>query len=137
MAKRKRRRRHINSELNFTNMIDVIFALLIIFMITAPMMTQGVQVNLPRAEAENIEVDQTVIEISITNKNEIFLDNVEVPLNRFGVEFRAVFQSRFDTPIYVSADKEVQYGLFVRVISEVQNAGGVKLGFLTEPLEKE
>jgi len=137
MARIKRRRRAIESTLNLTNLIDVIFTLLIIFMITAPMMTQGVQVNLPRADAENLEIDQTIIEISINNENKIFLDNTEVPLNRFGAEFRRVFANRFDTPIYVSADREVPYGLFVRVISEVQKAGGVKLGFLTEPLEKE
>ena len=137
MSKRKRRRRNIESNLNLTNMIDVIFTLLIIFMITAPMMTQGVQVNLPHADAQNLEIDQTIIEISINNESKIFLDNVEVPLNRFGAEFRRTFAGRFDTPIYVSADREVPYGLFVRVISEVQNAGGVKLGFLTEPLERE
>jgi len=137
MSNRKRRRRNIESTLNLTNMIDVIFALLIIFMITAPMMTQGVQVNLPNADAENLEVDQTIIEIAINKKSEIYLDKVNVPLNKFGAEFNRVFQNRFDTPIYVSADKEVPYGLFVRVISEVQKAGGVKLGFLTEPLNKE
>lgn len=137
MSNRKRRIRNIESTLNLTNMIDVIFTLLIIFMITAPMMTQGVQVNLPRADAENMEVDQTIIEISITDKNEIYIDKTKVPLNRFGTEFRQVFANRFDTPIYVSADREVPYGLFVRVISEVQKAGGVKLGFLTETLENE
>jgi biopolymer transport protein ExbD len=137
MARRQRRERKVDSTINLTNMIDVIFTLLIIFMITAPMMTQGVQVNLPRADAENMEIDQTIIEISITNKNEIYIDKTQVPLNRFGVEFRQVFANRFDTPIYVSADREVPYGLFVRVIAEVQKAGGVKLGFLTEMPEKE
>lgn len=137
MSNRKRRKRTIESTLNLTNMIDVIFTLLIIFMITAPMMTQGVQVNLPRADAENMEIDQTIIEISITNKNEIFIGQTQVPLNKFGAEFRQVFANRFDTPIYISADREVPYGLFVRVISEVQKSGGVKLGFLTETLEKE
>ena len=136
MSARKRRKRSIESTLNITNMIDVIFALLIIFMITAPMMTQGVQVNLPRADAENLEIDQTIIEINITDKSEIYIDSRNVTLNAFGAEFRSVFQNRFDTPIYVSADKDVPYGLFVRVISEVQKAGGVKLGFLTEPLDK-
>jgi len=136
MRTRKRRKRAIESNLNLTNMIDVIFTLLIIFMITAPMMTQGVQVNLPRADAQNLEVDQTLIEITINNDGEIFLDNVQVPLNRFGAEFSRTLAGRLDTPIFVLADREVPYGLFVRVISEVQNAGGVRLGFLTEPLER-
>ncbi|MCL1947498.1 MAG: biopolymer transporter ExbD [Chitinivibrionia bacterium] len=137
MAKRKRRERHLESNLNLTNMIDVVFTLLIIFMITAPMMTQGIQVNLPNADAKSMEVDETVIEITINNKGEIYIGKDVVALNKFGAEFKAIFAGRTETPIYVSADKDVQYGLFVRVISEVQNAGGVKLGFLTEPLEKE
>jgi len=134
---RKRRKREFDSNVNLTNMIDVVFTLLIIFMITAPMLTQGVQVNLPNANAANLEIDQSVIEVSITRENEIFIDRNPVPLNRFEAEFRAVFQNRFDTPIFVSADREVPYGFFVRVISEIQNAGGVRLGFLTEPLEIE
>ena len=137
MAKRKRRERHLESNLNLTNMIDVVFTLLIIFMITAPMMTQGIQVDLPNADAKSMEVDETVIEITINNKGEIYIGKDIVALNRFGAEFSAVFSGNTETPIYVSADKDVQYGLFVRVISEVQNAGGIKLGFLTEPLEKE
>ena len=94
---RKRRKRTLDSNINLTNMIDVVFTLLIIFMITAPMLTQGVQVNLPNANAENLEIDQTVIEISITKENEIFIDKNPVTLNRFEAEFSAVFQNRFDT----------------------------------------
>jgi biopolymer transport protein ExbD/biopolymer transport protein TolR len=130
MKRRKDRRRQAISDLNLTNLIDVVFALLIIFMITAPMMTQGVQVDLPQTESENVESNES-IQISITNDGEIYVDHEPVSLVEFRKRFIEVFANRSDVPVFVNADKRVPYGLFVKVISEVQNAGVVKLGFLT------
>jgi biopolymer transport protein ExbD/biopolymer transport protein TolR len=135
MKRRKRRRHRIVSELNITNLVDVTFALLIIFMITAPMMTQGVQVDLPETESENVEATES-IQVSINGRNEIFINQERISLLQFRKRFRAVFSGRTDTPVFVNADKKVPYGLVVRVISEIQNAGVVKLGFLTQPLHK-
>jgi biopolymer transport protein ExbD/biopolymer transport protein TolR len=132
---RKKRRRQIQSELNITNLVDVTFALLIIFMITAPMMTQGVQVDLPDADSQNVEVDVS-IQISITGRNEIYIDQERVSLFEFNKRFRDIFAGRTDVPVFINADKTVPYGLVIRVIADVQSAGVVKLGFLTEPLEK-
>jgi biopolymer transport protein ExbD/biopolymer transport protein TolR len=133
MSTRKYRRRHVISELNLTNLIDVVFALLIIFMITAPMMTQGVQVDLPKTESENVEANES-IQVSINNRNEIFIDQQKVSLVDFRREFKEVFIGRTDVPVFVNADRKVPYGMVIRVISELQNAGVVKLGFLTLPL---
>jgi biopolymer transport protein ExbD/biopolymer transport protein TolR len=134
MKRRKDRQRQAISDLNLTNLIDVVFALLIIFMITAPMMTQGVQVDLPQTESENVESNES-IQISINDRNEIYVDHEMVSLIEFRKRFAEVFAGRSDMPVFVNADKKVPYGLVVRVISEVQNAGVVKLGFLTTPLE--
>jgi len=133
--KRKYRKRHIISDLNLTNLIDVVFAVLIIFMITAPMMTQGVQVDLPKTESENVESNQS-IQITINSRNEIYIDQLKVSLVDFRREFKATFINRTDIPVFVNADKQVPYGMVIRVISELQNAGVVKLGFLTIPLDK-
>ena len=133
MKKRFKQQRKILSELNMTNMIDVIFTLLIIFMITAPMMTQGVQVDLPRTESENVEVVQS-IQVSINDRNEIFVNQERISLLDFRRKFREVFAGRVEIPVFINADKKVPYGLVVRVISDVQNVGVVKLGFLTQPL---
>ncbi len=130
MKRRKDRQRQVISDLNLTNLIDVVFALLIIFMITAPMMTQGVQVDLPQTESENVESNES-IQISITNDGEIYVDHELVSLLDFRKRFSEVFSGRSDVPVFINADKKVPYGLFVKVISEVQNAGVVKLGFLT------
>lgn len=134
-SKRKSRRHRAISDLNLTNLIDVVFALLIIFMITAPMMTQGVQVDLPKTQSENVEANQT-IQVSINSRNEIFVDQEKVSLVDFRRTFREIFAGRSDVPVFINADRKVPYGLVIRVISEVQNAGVVKLGFLTAPLDK-
>ena len=135
MNKKKRRKRKIISELNITNLVDVTFALLIIFMITAPMMTQGVQVDLPRTDSENVEVNES-IQISLNARSEIFINQKRISLLEFDKEFKRVFRGRTNIPVFINADKKVPYGIVVRIISFVQNAGVVKLGFFTEPINK-
>jgi biopolymer transport protein ExbD/biopolymer transport protein TolR len=132
MSGRRRRKRKISAELNLTNLIDVVFTLLIVFMITAPMMTQGVQVDLPKAEAENIEVAES-IQVSVTGRNEIYINQERTNLIDFRRRFRDVFGGRLETPVFINADSKVPYGLVIRVIADVQKAGVVKLGFLTNP----
>ena len=135
MKSSRRRKHRIISELNITNLVDVTFALLIIFMITAPMMTQGVQVDLPKTESENVEMVES-IQVSINARNEIFIDQERISILEFRRRFREVFRGRTNIPVFINADKKVPYGLVIRVISEVQNAGVVKLGFLTEPIRE-
>jgi biopolymer transport protein ExbD/biopolymer transport protein TolR len=133
---KSRHRRRAIADLNITNLVDVIFTLLIIFMIAAPMMTQGVQVDLPKADAANVEVND-FIQISINSHNEIFIDQERINLVDFKKRFREVFAGRLTVPVFINADKKVPYGLVIRVIADVQNAGVVKLGFLTLPVKDE
>jgi biopolymer transport protein TolR len=135
MSRRKERRKKLIADLNITNLVDVIFTLLIIFMITAPMMTQGVQVDLPKTHSENVEVNEYV-QVSINKQNEIFINQERVSLLDFSKRFRQVFAGRTRIPVFVNGDKQVPYGLIVRVLAEIQNAGAVKLGFLSQPLDK-
>jgi biopolymer transport protein TolR len=131
-----KRKRQIIADLNITNLVDVVLTLLIIFMITAPMMTQGVQVDLPKADAENVEIND-FIQVSINNRNEIFIDQERINLVDFQRRFKEVFANRIKVPVFVNADKKVPYGLVVRVIADIQKAGVVKLGFLTLPSKNE
>ena len=135
--KRRRRRGNIKSDMDLTNLIDVIFAILITFIITAPMMTQGVQVDLPKAEAKSVETDKRMIQVSISKENLIYIDEQEVSKGAFRSELKSRLNGDFDTPIFISGDKSVPYGFFIRVVTEIQKTGAVKLGFLTEPLPKE
>jgi biopolymer transport protein ExbD/biopolymer transport protein TolR len=134
MKRRRVRRRGMISDLNLTNLIDVVFVLLIIFMITAPMMTQGVQVDLPKTESDNVESNQS-IQVSINGRNEIYIDQEKVSLVDFKKEFLSVFSGRKEIPVFVNADKKVPYGLVIRIIADIQKAGVVKLGFLTQPMD--
>jgi biopolymer transport protein TolR len=133
--RRKRNKRPLMPDLNITNLVDVVFTLLIIFMITAPMMTQGVQVDLPKTNSQNVEVSDA-IQVSITGRNEIFINQEQTSLLEFQRRFREVFSNRLDIPVFINADKKVPYGLVIRVIADIQKAGVVKLGFLTLPLDE-
>jgi biopolymer transport protein ExbD len=134
MSRKSKRRRELSAEINLTNLIDVILTLLIIFMITAPLMTQGVQVDLPKADAQNVEVND-YIQVSLNSRNEVYIDQERVSLLNFRKRFGEVFAGRSQVPVFVNADKQVPYGLVIRVIGDIQKAGVVKLGFLTQPLE--
>ena len=133
MKRLRTRKRRIESELNITNLVDVVFTLLIIFMITAPMMTLGVQVDLPKADAQNIEVEQS-IQIAITERNEIYIDEMRANPVEFRKKFAEYYRNRTEVPVFINADKKVPYGLVIRVIADIQQAGVVKLGFLTQPI---
>jgi biopolymer transport protein TolR len=135
MTPRKLRNQRIISDLNITNLIDVMLVLLIIFMITAPMMTQGIQVDLPKADAQNVEVNE-YIQVTINKKSEIFIDQERVSMIDFHKKFMRAFRGRTNVPVFFSGDQQVPYGLAMRVIAEIQSAGVVKLGFLTNPLDK-
>lgn len=136
MKRRKDRQKQLMSDINLTNLIDVVFALLIIFMITAPLMTQGMQVDLPDTESQAVESNET-LQVTIDELRQIYIDQELVSLLEFRKRFSEVFAGRVDVPVFVNADKAVPYGLVIRVISEIQNAGVVKLGFLTTPLENQ
>ena len=130
------RRRRLIADINITNLVDVMLTLLIIFMITAPMRTQGVQVDLPKADAENVEVND-FIQVSINGHNELFIDQERTNQVDFKRRFKEVFANRTKVPVFVNADKKVPYGLVIRVIADIQSAGVVKLGFLTLPTKGE
>lgn len=123
----------INQEMNLTNMIDVIFSILIVFMISAPLMSQGVQVNLPKADAPTVE-QKEMIKVSITKDREVFIADMKVDF----VDFDEVFKSLWngDAPVVVNSDETVNYGLVMQVVSAVQKAGVTKIGFLTTAADK-
>jgi len=126
----KRSSRTGYTELNITNLVDVIFCLLIVFMITAPLMSQGVKVDLPKVNAANIE-EREAIRVSIDRKRRIFIDEDQVSLFSFEKEFRQVFTSA-KIPVVLNSDRVVPYGFVVEVINKLQKLGVERLSFLTE-----
>ena len=128
--------RRIMSEINVTPLVDVMLVLLIIFMVTAPMLTQGVDVNLPQASAKAMRGDEERLVITVDANSRIFVGKQPVEFNRLGGVLKQVVAQRTDRQVFFRADRTVPYGLVVKVIAEVRNSGIEKLGMVTEPLER-
>jgi biopolymer transport protein TolR len=124
------------AEINVTPLVDIMLVLLIIFMVTAPMMQMGIDVNLPRVKAKSVDVAEEKLVLSITGAKEIFLNKTKVPLTDLGVKLGSIFASRIEREVFLRADKNVPYGYVVEVMAEVRKAGVDKLGMITEPPEE-
>jgi biopolymer transport protein ExbD/biopolymer transport protein TolR len=129
---RRRESLKANAELNIINLIDVIFAILVVFMITAPLMSQGVKVELPKTQASSLE-EKKAVEVTITKEREILIDQIASNLQDFEKDFRGIWTGDPETAIVVNCDESVPYGFVMEVVASVQRQGGKKLGFLTDP----
>ncbi len=124
------------AEINVTPLVDVMLVLLIIFMVTAPMLTQGVDVNLPQANAKAMRADEERLVITVDANSRIFIGRQPVEFNVMSRRLRAIVAQRTDRQVFFRADRAVPYGFVVKVIAEARNAGIEKLGMVTEPLER-
>lgn len=121
------------SDINVTPFVDVMLVLLIIFMVTAPMMMQGVDVVLPETNSEQLIPQKEHLIITINKQNQVYINDYQVELDFLAEKLRKIFQSREDREVYLRADKDISYGVVVRVMSEIKGAGVEKLGMVTEP----
>ncbi|MGW8284119.1 MAG: protein TolR [Candidatus Deferrimicrobiaceae bacterium] len=130
------RERGMMAEINVTPLVDVMLVLLIIFMVTAPMLTQGVDVNLPQANAKALRSEEERLVITVDANSRIFVGKQPMKFNQLSDTLKAIVERRTDRQVYFRADRAVPYGFVVKVIAEVRNAGIEKLGMVTEPLER-
>lgn len=128
--------RSLISDINVTPLVDVMLVLLIIFMVTAPMMTHGVKVDLPETESKSIKTQEDPLILSITRKKEIFIEDYKVELDDLGDKLSKIFANRAAKEILLQGDKNVSYGFVMTVMSQVKEAGITKVGMVTEPLRK-
>jgi biopolymer transport protein TolR len=124
------------AEINVTPLVDVMLVLLIIFMVTAPMLQMGIDVNLPRVKAKSVDVAEEKLVLTINSAKEIFLNKLKIPLTELGAKLERIFASRIEREVYLRADRNVPYGYVVEVMAEVRKAGVDKLGMITEPPEE-
>jgi biopolymer transport protein TolR len=124
------------AEINVTPLVDVMLVLLIIFMVTAPMLSMGIDVNLPRVKSKSVDVTEEKLVLTINETKEIFLNKTKLQLGEINSKLEAIFSNRIDREIFLRADKNVPYGFVVEVMSEVRKAGVDKLGMITEPPEE-
>ena len=130
--KRRRSSLGLNPELNMTNMIDIIFSILVVFMITAPLMSQGVKVDLPKAQAASMD-EKKSINVTITKEREIIIDETPTDPSSFRKDFRAVWTGDPQTVVIVNSDQKVPYGFVMEIVAQAQQEGAKRLGFLTDP----
>ena len=121
------------SEINVTPFVDVMLVLLIIFMVTAPMLQQGLEVDLPETTTQPLRLAEEPLILTVTKAGKTHLANVEVPLEELGPKLSAIFEGRADKEIYLRADEEAPYGLVVRAMAAAREAGAQRLGIVTEP----
>jgi biopolymer transport protein TolR len=134
-----RRKNHSSkplAEINVTPLVDVMLVLLIIFMVTAPMLSMGIDVNLPRVKSKSLDIAEEKLVLTISDSREIYLNKNKLPLEELKSKLTAIFSNRIDREIFLRADKNVPYGFVVEVMSEVRKAGVDKLGMITEPPEE-
>ena len=122
------RGKELKQEMNLTNMIDIVFAILIVFIISAPLMSQGVKVDLPKAEAPTMEQEK-LLKVSITKNEEIYIADMMVDFSSFNSVFKSLWNG--EMAVVINSDEDVHYGLVMKVVTQVQKLGVTKLGFLT------
>ena len=121
------------SQINVTPLVDVMLVLLVIFMVTAPMMQQGVQVNLPKAETKALPAQEESVIVSIERSGRVFINSSEIPAGDLQSKLSEMFSSRTKKEVFLKADKDVPYGEVVKAMAEIKGAGIERLGMVTEP----
>jgi biopolymer transport protein TolR len=134
IGRRKHRRRRVMSEINVTPMVDVMLVLLIIFMVSAPLLTVGVPIDLPQSKAKSLDQDKEPLTLSVNDKGKVYLQNAEIDMDDLVPKLEAVAQARGGTEarIYVRGDKSVDYGTMMKVMGQLSAAGFHKVALVTE-----
>jgi biopolymer transport protein TolR len=135
-GRRRHRRSPVMAEINVTPMVDVMLVLLIIFMVSAPLLTVGVPIDLPQTKAASLDqADKEPLAISVNTKGQVFLQNTEIQIEELLPKLKAIIEARgggTDERIYVRGDKAVDYGTVMRVMGRLSAAGYRRIALVTE-----
>ena len=134
VGKRRHTRKPVMAEINVTPMVDVMLVLLIIFMVSAPLLTVGVPIDLPQTRAKSLDQDKEPLTISVNTKGEVYLQNSEIKIDELVPKLQAITQARGgnDERIYVRGDRKVDYGTVMRVMGRLSAAGFRRVALVTE-----
>ena len=132
----KRSKKEPMSEINVTPFVDVMLVLLIIFMVTAPLLTVGVQVDLPESAADSLPDDQEPLTLSINSKGEIYIQEHQVTYQKMVPKLLAIAKNRTDTRIYVRGDKTINYGRVLEIMGMLSGSGFTKVALISEPYKE-
>ena len=131
-SKSKSRSRTLMSDINVTPFVDVMLVLLIVFMVTAPMLTVGVPVNLPDSNADSLPDDKEPLTLTINSKGEIFIQKTKVGFSELIPKLLAISKNRTDTRIYVRGDRNIDYGRVMEVMGKLSGSGFSKVALISE-----
>jgi biopolymer transport protein TolR len=133
-GRRRHRRRGIMSEINVTPMVDVMLVLLIIFMVSAPLLTVGVPIDLPQSQAKTLDQNKEPLTITVNLMGQVFLQNTEIGVDELVPKLKAIAEARggLDERIFVRADRKVDYGTVMRVMGRLSGAGFHRVSLITE-----
>lgn len=126
-------RKKVMGEINVVPLVDVVLVLLIIFMVAAPMMVQGLDVNLPETDSGSLKQSEQLLVLSVTRKGQVFLDEFLVPVDGLADKIKGIVSRKPGTRIYLRADRDVPYGVVVKVLAQTRKARVSNLGMVTEP----
>ena len=132
----KRSEREPMSEINVTPFVDVMLVLLIIFMVTAPLLTVGVQVDLPESSADTLPEESEPLTLTINSKGEVFIQETKIEFDNLIKKILAVSNNRTDTRIYVRGDKTINYGRVLEVMGKLSGSGFTKVALISEPYKE-
>ena len=135
-GRRARRRARPMSEINVTPMVDVMLVLLIIFMVTAPLLTVGVPIELPKSEAQQLEGDKEPLTITVDPEGKIFLQETELQLDEIVPKLTAISKNGYDERIFVRGDRRVNYGVVMQVMGTISAAGFHRIALVSDLEEK-
>jgi biopolymer transport protein TolR len=130
------RRRGLVAEINVTPFVDVMLVLLIVFMVTAPLLTAGIQVELPKTKAEALPAAKEPLTVTILSDGNIYIQETEVGVEDLLPRLQAIAQTGYDQRIFIRGDSSAQYGRIAEVMALMSSAGYRNLGLVTEPVEK-
>ena len=133
----RKRRKKLMSEINVVPYIDVMLVLLVIFMITAPLLSQGVKVELPKAAAQPVDSqDRETLVVTVDREGRYFLDDRRITSEELSRKVAAILRARPQTPVLIRGDRQSNYGEVVKAMTLLQSAGAPSVGLLTEPPRK-
>ena len=135
-GRRRRRAARPMAEINVTPMVDVMLVLLIIFMVTAPLLTVGVPIELPKSEAQQLEGDKEPLTITVDPDGRIFLQETELQLDEIVPKLTAIAKSGYEERIFVRGDRRVDYGVVMRVMGTISAAGFRRIALVSDLEEK-
>src|SRR6202451_2378855 len=132
-GRHRRRRRAVMSDINVTPFVDVMLVLLIVFMVSAPLLTVGVPLDLPQSQAKSLDQDRQPLTVSVNVKGQVFLQDSEIKIDDLGAKLKAVTDARggCDERIYVRGDKKVDYGKMMQVMGRLSAAGYHRVALVT------